>query len=87
MFSEELRALRKMGLRAALLQALNFVTVIATALAMWKGLSVWTNTESPVVVVLRCVERTSPTVTLGGLACSANWSHHTLTPFYPNRTS
>ena len=32
--------------------ALNFATVIATALAMWKGLSVIANTESPIVVVL-----------------------------------
>lgn len=31
---------------------LNFASVIATALAMWKGLSVITNTESPIVVVL-----------------------------------
>ena len=35
-----------------LLQALNFVSVVATALMLWKGLSLYTNTESPIVVVL-----------------------------------
>jgi hypothetical protein len=38
-----------------LLQALNFATVLATALMMWKGLGIITNTESPIVVVLSCV--------------------------------
>ena len=47
-----LSSLSHTSLRSALLQALNFLTVISTALAMWKGLSVLTNTESPVVVVL-----------------------------------
>ncbi|UZJ53391.1 hypothetical protein CBS101457_002711 [Exobasidium rhododendri] len=47
-----LSSLKNMSLRPALLQALNFVSVIATALCMWKGLSVLTDTESPVVVVL-----------------------------------
>jgi signal peptidase len=32
--------------------ALNFATVISTALMMWKGLAVLTNCESPIVVVL-----------------------------------
>ncbi|KAN0063581.1 Signal peptidase complex catalytic subunit [Thecaphora frezii] len=44
--------LTRISVRALLLQAVNFLTVISTALAMWKGLSVLTNTESPVVVVL-----------------------------------
>lgn len=44
--------LQRMSWRPALLQALNFVTVVSTALCMWKGLSVLTDTESPVVVVL-----------------------------------
>ncbi|KAE8268151.1 hypothetical protein A4X09_0g4203 [Tilletia walkeri] len=52
MFTNELAQLRRLGFRAALLQALNFLTVISSALAMYKGLSVLTNTESPVVVVL-----------------------------------
>jgi signal peptidase I len=37
----------------ALLQALNFCNVIASGLMMWKGLGLLTNTESPIVVVLR----------------------------------
>ncbi|CEH14855.1 signal peptidase i [Ceraceosorus bombacis] len=47
-----LSSLRNLSMRAYLLQALNFLTVISTALALWKGLSVWCDTESPVVVVL-----------------------------------
>lgn len=35
-----------------LLQGLNFVSVVATALMLWKGVSIVTNTESPIVVVL-----------------------------------
>lgn len=41
-----------LGIRVALLQALNFVSVVATALMLWKGISLLTNTESPIVVVL-----------------------------------
>ncbi|KDN49937.1 signal peptidase I [Tilletiaria anomala UBC 951] len=52
MFSSELASIRRMGIRAFLIQTLNFITVISSALAMWKGLSVLTDTESPVVVVL-----------------------------------
>lgn len=52
MFAEELASLRRQGVRSILLQVLNFVSVVSTALAMWKGLSVLTDTESPVVVVL-----------------------------------
>lgn len=52
MIAEELAALRRASVRSVLLQVLNFVSVVSTALAMWKGLSVLTNTESPVVVVL-----------------------------------
>ena len=47
-----LASFRNMSLRPALLQALNFVSVVSTALCMWKALSVLTDTESPVVVVL-----------------------------------
>ncbi len=36
-----------------LLQVLNFASVIASGLMIWKGLGVVTNTESPIVVVLR----------------------------------
>lgn len=35
-----------------LLQGLNFISVVATALMLWKGVSILTNTESPIVVVL-----------------------------------
>ncbi|GAC93311.1 hypothetical protein PHSY_000876 [Pseudozyma hubeiensis SY62] len=52
MFAEELASLRRQGVRSILFQILNFVSVVSTALAMWKGLSVLTDTESPVVVVL-----------------------------------
>ncbi|KNE72278.1 signal peptidase I [Allomyces macrogynus ATCC 38327] len=40
------------SLRQALLQVLNVLVIISSALVMWKGLSMWTNTESPIVVVL-----------------------------------
>lgn len=52
MFSQELASIRRMGVRAFLVQTLNFITVLTSALAMWKGLSFITDTESPVVVVL-----------------------------------
>lgn len=38
-----------------LLQVLNFASVIASGLMMWKALGLLTNTESPIVVVLRYV--------------------------------
>ena len=70
MFTNEFKAIRRMGFRQvfnhiiafvslmrargqALLQALNFCNVIASGLMMWKGLGLLTNTESPIVVVLR----------------------------------
>ena len=36
-----------------LLQVLNFASVMASGLMIWKGLGLLTNTESPIVVVLR----------------------------------
>lgn len=36
-----------------LLQMLNFASVIASGLVIWKGLGLLCNTESPIVVVLR----------------------------------
>ena len=36
-------------------QALNLAMVVFSALMIWKGLMVVTGSESPVVVVLRCV--------------------------------
>lgn len=50
---DELKDFRRLGMRHVLSQGLNFATVICTALMMWKALSVLTNTESPIVVVLR----------------------------------
>lgn len=39
----------------ALLQILNFASVMASGLMIWKGLGLLTNTESPIVVVLRYI--------------------------------
>ncbi|KAF8331010.1 hypothetical protein F5887DRAFT_1110179 [Amanita rubescens] len=52
MFSEELKAFRRLGFRHVLLQLLNFASVITSGLMIWKGLGLLTNTESPIVVVL-----------------------------------
>ncbi|EPQ51796.1 hypothetical protein GLOTRDRAFT_112311 [Gloeophyllum trabeum ATCC 11539] len=52
MFAEELKAFRRLGVRGVLVQLLNFASVIASGLMMWKGLGLLTNTESPIVVVL-----------------------------------
>ncbi|KIK55571.1 hypothetical protein GYMLUDRAFT_175379 [Collybiopsis luxurians FD-317 M1] len=52
MFTEELKAFRRLGFRHVLLQILNFASVIASGLMIWKGLGLITNTESPIVVVL-----------------------------------
>jgi len=52
MFGDEIAAMRRMGARQILLQILQFASVIATGLMMWKGLGLVTNTESPIVVVL-----------------------------------
>ena len=38
--------------RLALVQALNFALVLSSAFMMWKGLSVLTDSSSPIVVVL-----------------------------------
>ncbi|KAF8558593.1 hypothetical protein OG21DRAFT_1455141 [Imleria badia] len=52
MFAEELKTLRRLGFRHLLLQVLNFASVIASGLMLWKGLGLFFNTESPIVVVL-----------------------------------
>ncbi|EGO01304.1 hypothetical protein SERLA73DRAFT_179465 [Serpula lacrymans var. lacrymans S7.3] len=52
MFSDEIKTLRRLGFRHLLLQVLNFASVIASGLMIWKGLGLITNTESPIVVVL-----------------------------------
>jgi len=72
MFTEELKAFKRLGFRhvihmrynrhrsgfltfglKVLLQVLNFASVIASGLMIWKGLGIITNSESPIVVVLR----------------------------------
>ncbi|KAH7883072.1 hypothetical protein F5I97DRAFT_174320 [Phlebopus sp. FC_14] len=52
MFCDEFRTLRRLGFRHLLLQTLNFASVIASGLMLWKGLGLFFNTESPIVVVL-----------------------------------
>ncbi|TEB25509.1 signal peptidase complex catalytic subunit SEC11 [Coprinellus micaceus] len=52
MFTDELKAFRRLGFRHVLLQVLNFASVIASGLMIWKGLGIVTNSESPIVVVL-----------------------------------
>ncbi|KAF8323879.1 putative signal peptidase [Clavulina sp. PMI_390] len=52
MLGVDVKGLKRMGVRQILLQILQFATVIATGLMMWKGLGLITNTESPIVVVL-----------------------------------
>ncbi|KAI0772947.1 hypothetical protein BD413DRAFT_473757 [Trametes elegans] len=52
MFADELKTLRRLGVRHVLLQVLNFTSVLASGLMIWKGLGLLTNTESPIVVVL-----------------------------------
>ncbi|CAL1709709.1 unnamed protein product [Somion occarium] len=52
MFADELKTLRRLGFRHILLQILNFASVLASGLTIWKGLGLITNSESPIVVVL-----------------------------------
>ncbi|ETW77348.1 serine protease 26B [Heterobasidion irregulare TC 32-1] len=52
MLGDTLKTVRKLGIRYVLLQMLNFASVIASGLMIWKGLGLLTNTESPIVVVL-----------------------------------
>jgi len=52
MFQDEIKTIKRLGVRMILLQILNFASVIASGLMIWKGLSLVTNSESPIVVVL-----------------------------------
>lgn len=52
MFASELASIRRMGVRAFLAQALALLSVLTSALCMWKCLSLYADTETPVVVVL-----------------------------------
>ncbi|KAJ3047794.1 Signal peptidase complex catalytic subunit S11C [Rhizophlyctis rosea] len=47
-----LNTLKRMSIRQIAQQALNFCLIVSSALMIWKGLSVVTNSESPIVVVL-----------------------------------
>ena len=47
-----LGALSSLQPRQLLLQVLNFALVLSTAFMLWKGLSVASNSPSPIVVVL-----------------------------------
>ncbi|KAH9968705.1 hypothetical protein BC827DRAFT_1257719 [Russula dissimulans] len=57
MSNEEYKTLRRLGFRNFLLRTINFASVFASGLMVWvwKGLGLITNTELPIVVVLRCV--------------------------------
>ncbi|KAJ1880244.1 Signal peptidase complex catalytic subunit [Kickxella alabastrina] len=46
------QANKKFGVRSLLVQGLTFLSVLTSAFMIWKGLSLFTNSESPVVVVL-----------------------------------
>ncbi|KAJ1973919.1 Signal peptidase complex catalytic subunit [Dimargaris cristalligena] len=49
---EILQTIRSFSIRQMLLQTLNFMMVLSTAFMFWKGLGLYHNTESPIVVVL-----------------------------------
>ncbi|OAX36551.1 hypothetical protein K503DRAFT_694935 [Rhizopogon vinicolor AM-OR11-026] len=49
----ELKAFRRLGFRHLLLQFLNFASVMASGLMLWKGRGLFLNTESPTIVVLK----------------------------------
>ncbi|CAO1618088.1 unnamed protein product [Jaminaea pallidilutea] len=52
MFASEWAWLKRQSIRSLLSQALTVITVLSTSLALYKGLSVVVDSESPVVVVL-----------------------------------
>ncbi|TPX69654.1 hypothetical protein SpCBS45565_g02304 [Spizellomyces sp. 'palustris'] len=49
---DALKSLTRMSFRQLAQQALNVCLIVSSALMIWKGLSVVTNSESPIVVVL-----------------------------------
>ncbi|KAJ3298723.1 Signal peptidase complex catalytic subunit S11C [Borealophlyctis nickersoniae] len=49
---DSLKSLSRLSIRQLAHQALNFFLIVASALMIWKGLAVVTNSESPIVVVL-----------------------------------
>jgi signal peptidase len=52
MFETTLSSLKRMNKRQFIAQIFNFLSVVSTAYMIWKGISVYTNCESPIVVVL-----------------------------------
>ncbi|RUP27508.1 hypothetical protein BC936DRAFT_138733 [Jimgerdemannia flammicorona] len=50
--ADQVKAFRQLNKRQIANQILNFVMIIASALMIWKALSLATNSESPIVVVL-----------------------------------
>lgn len=53
MTNKEIIIKKKRAHTQVALQFLNILTIAASALMIWKGIAVVTNTESPIVVVLR----------------------------------
>ncbi|RUS28114.1 hypothetical protein BC938DRAFT_482297 [Jimgerdemannia flammicorona] len=51
--ADQVKAFRQLNKRQIANQILNFVMIIASALMIWKALSLATNSESPIVVLLR----------------------------------
>ncbi|KAI9599436.1 hypothetical protein BDF19DRAFT_470418 [Syncephalis fuscata] len=49
---EGLQSIRQMSIRQLASQCLNFLLIISSALMIWKGMAVYSNSESPIVVVL-----------------------------------
>ncbi|KAI8869360.1 signal peptidase complex catalytic subunit SEC11C-like protein [Ramicandelaber brevisporus] len=49
---DAIKQLRNTGVRQLLLQSLNFIMVLSTAFMLWKGMALYSNCESPIVVVL-----------------------------------
>ncbi|KAI0272283.1 hypothetical protein BC834DRAFT_856083 [Gloeopeniophorella convolvens] len=56
MFADELKTLRRLGSRHVRPAPMNFASMLASRLTIWKGLGLLTKTESPIVVILMCME-------------------------------
>ncbi|KAL1919214.1 uncharacterized protein VTP21DRAFT_1906 [Calcarisporiella thermophila] len=65
MFKEFIDPLKRMNKRQMAMQVLNFLSVFCSAIMVYKGLSLVTNSESPVVVVLS--ESMAPAIHRGDL--------------------
>ncbi len=62
-------------------QGLNFGMIVASALMIWKGLMVVTGSESPIVVVLRCVPSPITAYTPACTSCSLAFVALCCSPF------